>query len=239
MRSGIHADIADALPALLAALGNGGEERADWRARIAAAKTRFAGIYQDELGPQMAWLNAIRTALPRDGVFVDELTQCGYVSRFAFPSYGPRTAISTGYQGTLGYGVATAIGAAHARPDTPVVSITGDGGALFTITELASAVQHKIPVTIIVFNDNAFGNVKRLQKDNYNARFIASDLVSPDFVALAQSFGAKGMRATTPTELEQALESAFATAGPVVIEVPFGEVPSPWDYVLLPKVRGG
>lgn len=235
---GVHADLQDAVPALLAALGNAGDSRDEWRAEISATKARFAEIYQQELAPQMEWLGAIRAALPRDGVFVDELTQCGYVSRFAFPSYAPRTALSTGYQGTLGYGIATAIGAAHARPDTRVVSITGDGGALFTITELASAVQHQVPVTIIVFNDNAFGNVKRLQKDNYNERFIASDLRSPDFVALAQSFGAVGIRAETPDALQSALVAAFAEHGPVVIEVPFGEVPSPWDYVLLPKVRG-
>jgi acetolactate synthase I/II/III large subunit len=235
---GIHADLKDALPALLAALGNAGDARENWRAQVVEAKARFADIYSKELGPQMGWLAAIRAALPRDGVFVDELTQCGYVSRFAFPSYAPRTALSTGYQGTLGYGIATAIGAAHARPDTKVVSITGDGGALFTITELACAVQHQIPVTIIVFNDNAFGNVRRLQKDNYNARFIASDLKSPDFVALAESFGAVGMRAETPAALQAALTQAFTESGPVLVEVPFGEVPSPWAYVLPPKVRG-
>ena len=182
-------------------------------------------------------LPIFRDALPPEGIFVDELTQTGYVSRFAFPSYAPRTFISTGYQGTLGYGVATALGVAHARRDVPVVAISGDGGALFTITELATAVHHRIPLTVVIFNDHAFGNVRRLQIDNYDSRLIASDLSSPDFAALASSFGAQGLMASTPEDLRNSLEIAMAHDGPSVIEVPVGELPSPWDFVLMPKVR--
>lgn len=234
---GIHASLGDALPALLAAVEAKADHNAEWLAKTADAKTQRAGEYAQRLGPQMAWLDAIRDALPPEGIFVDELTQTGYVSRFAFPSYAPRTFISTGYQGTLGYGIATALGVAHARRDVPVVAISGDGGALFTITELATAVHHQIPLTVVLFNDNAFGNVRRLQIDNYDSRLIASDLSSPDFAALATSFGAQGLLASTPEDLRHSLEIAMAYDGPSVIEVPVGELPSPWDFVLMPKVR--
>lgn len=175
--------------------------------------------------------------MPENGIFVDELTQIGYVSRFAFPSYQPRTFLSTGYQGTLGYGIATALGAAHAKPDTPVVSIAGDGGAMFTISELATAAHHNIPLNIVVMNDNAYGNVKAIQRDKYDARYIASDLTSPDFVKLAESMGVTAARANTPDELTSELKLAISHHGPNLIEVPVGEFPSPWKHILLSKAR--
>lgn len=234
---GIHARLADVLPQLLSAIDTNADPNMAWLARVAEVKGRRASEYAQHLGPQLAWLGAIREALPPEGIFVDELTQTGYVSRFAFPSYAPRTFISTGYQGTLGYGMATALGAAHARRDVPVVAISGDGGALFTITELATAVHHRIPLTVVIFNDHAFGNVRRLQIDNYDSRLIASDLSSPNFAALATAFGAQGLIASTPEDLRSNLEIAMAYDGPSVIEVPVGELPSPWDFVLMPKVR--
>ena len=234
---GLHARLCDALPPLLTAVDSKADPNMDWLDRVADVKARRAGEYARQLGPQLAWLGAIRDTMPPEGIFVDGLTQTGYVSRFAFPSYAPRTFISTGYQGTLGYGVATALGVAHARRDVPVVAISGDGGALFTITELATAVHHRIPLTVVIFNDHAFGNVRRLQIDNYDSRLIASDLSSPNFAALAASFGAQGLTASTPDDLRGALDIAMAHDGPSVIEVPVGELPSPWDFVLMPKVR--
>ena len=234
---GIHARLADALPLLMSAIDDKVDATSDWATRITEVKSRREAEYRQRLGPQLEWLGAIRDALPRDGIFVDELTQTGYVSRFAFPSYTPRSFISTGYQGTLGYGFATALGVAHARRDVPVVSISGDGGALFTITELATAVHHNIPLTTVIFNDHAFGNVRRLQMDNYDSRLIASDLSSPDFVSFAESFGAQGLLATSPNQLRTAIETAMLHDGPSIIEVPVGELPSPWDFVLMPKLR--
>ena len=235
---GIHADLAEALPALTDALGVTQADRSGWRATISDTRTEVVSGYEQALAPQHGWLGAIRAELPPDGIFVDEMTQCGYVAWFGFGVHRPRTYISAGYQGTLGYGFATALGAAHARRDVPVVSIVGDGGALFTITELATAVRHQIPLTTIVFNDNAYGNVRRIQHERYGGRVIASDLTSPDFVKLADSFGVRGLRATTPDELRSRLREAFSSDGPTVIEVPMGEVPSPWPYIVLPRVRG-
>ncbi|MCH9662391.1 MAG: TPP-binding protein [Gammaproteobacteria bacterium] len=236
---GIVADLAAAIPQLLQVLEADPGCRQDWTERVAETKAQWHKIYEDKLAPQLGWLRAIRAELPRNGIFLDELTQVGYVSRFAFETYEPRTFLSSGYQGTLGWGMATALGAAHARRDVPVVSITGDGGALFAIGELATAARHNIPLTTIVFNDNAFGNVRRFQIDNYNNRAIASDLKSPDFVELASSFGVAGRRATTPDALRKELKAAFNSGTATVIEVPVGEFPSPWDYILMPRVRGG
>ena len=235
---GIHGDLGNVLPKLLAELEPKTLDRHDWLQTIRDCKKRYSFVYAERLKPQLAFLNAIRAELPRDGIFVEEVTQNGYVARFLFPVYSPRTYISSGYQGTLGFGLATALGAAHARRDVPVVSISGDGGALFTIGELATAVHHNIPINCIIFNDNAFGNVKRIQKEYFCGRILASDLTSPDFVKLAESFGAQGLRATTPDELQLQLRTAFKHNGPTVIEVPVGEFPSPWDFVLMPRVRG-
>jgi acetolactate synthase I/II/III large subunit len=203
------------------------ERQAAWRKRL------------QKIAPQIAFLDAIRAELPEDGIFVDEVTQLGFAARLAFPVYKPRTFLSPGYQDNLGWGFATALGAQHARPDVPVVAISGDGGFLFTANEMATAMRHRIPLTTIVFNDGAFGNVRRIQEERFGNRLIGSDLANPDFVAFAQSFGATGVRAGTPDELRQALRRAFAHRdGPTLVEVPVGAFPSPWEFIMMPKVRG-
>ena len=183
------------------------------------------------LKPQVALLEAIRAELPEDGLFVDELTQLGYASRALFPVYAPRTFLSPGYQGTLGWGMAAALGAQVAKPGTKVVSVIGDGGFLFNAQELATAVQHRIPLVTVLANDDAFGNVRRIQDDQYGGRRIASDLRNPDFVRLADSYGALALRANGPDELRAALSRAFREDGPSVIEVPVGPMPDPWTML--------
>jgi acetolactate synthase-1/2/3 large subunit len=203
------------------------ERQASWRNRMA------------KLAPQIEFLEAIRAELPEDGIFVDEVTQIGFAARLLFPVYKPRTFLSPGYQDPLGWGFATALGAAHARPDVPVVAIAGDGGFLFTATELATAMHHKIPLVTIVFNDNAFGNVRRIQQERYGNRLIGSDLTNPDFVAFAKSFGTEAVRADTPQELRVALQRAIGRRdGPNVIEVRVGAMPSPWEFIFMDKIRG-
>jgi acetolactate synthase I/II/III large subunit len=192
-----------------------------------------------KLAPQLDYLSAIRAELPEDGIFVDEVTQIGFAARLGFPVYRPRTFLSPGYQDNLGYGFATALGAQDARRDVPVLSITGDGGFMFTATEMATAVRHRIPLVTVLFNDGAFGNVRRIQEERFG-RQIANELANPDFVKFAESFGAMAMRATNPAELGQALRRAFAHRdGPTLIEVPVGPLPSPWEFILMGRVRGG
>jgi len=203
------------------------ERQAKMRARLA------------KLAPQLGFLEAIRAELPEDGIFVDEVTQVGFAARLLWPVYQPRTFLSPGYQDNLGWGFATALGAQHARPDVPVVAISGDGGFLFTSNELATAMRHRIPLTVIVFNDGAFGNVRRIQEESYGNRLIASDLANPDFVRYAQSFGAEAERVRNPQELRPALKRAFKRRdGPTLIEVPVGPMPSPWEFIMMPRVRG-
>lgn len=186
---------------------------------------------------QNSYLRLIRQELGEDGIFIDELTQVGFASRINYPTYHPRTFISTGYQGTLGYGFATGLGVKVAKPNVPVVSIAGDGGFMFAVQELATAVQHKIGLVTLVFNNDAFGNVQQMQKELYDNRVIASDLINPDFVALAKSFGANGYRATTLDECRAAMRRGFESDLPTVIEVPVGEVPSIDRFRNLGKIR--
>lgn len=228
-------DAREALAALDAALPTrrGGSRLSELAAVKAQARDRM-----DRLEPLASYLRAIRTTLPENGLFVEDLTQAGYFSRSAFPVYAPRTFLSTGYQGNLGAGFAIALGAKHARPDLPVVSISGDGGFMFNVQELASAVRHHIGLVAIVFNDSAYGNVRRSQIEDYGGRVIATDLANPDFVRMAESFGAKGMRARSPDELANALRSAFEADGPMIIDVSWSTPPSPWAFVHFPKVRG-
>ena len=192
-----------------------------------------------KLGPQLAFLAAIRAELPENGIFVDEVTQIGFAARLAFPVYHPRTFLSPGYQDNLGWGFATALGAQDARRDVPVVAISGDGGFLYTANELATAVRHRIPLTVVVFSDGAFGNVRRIQQELFRNHLIASDLTNPDFVRFAESFGAAAERARNPDELRSALRRALQRRDtPTLIEVPVGPMPSPWEFIMMPKVRG-
>jgi acetolactate synthase-1/2/3 large subunit len=196
---------------------------------------------RDRLGkisPQLAFVDVIRAELPEDGIYVDEVTQVGFAARLAFPAYRPRTFLSPGYQDNLGWGYATALGAQHACAQVPVLSINGDGGFLYTGNELATAMRHRIPLVAVVFTDGAFGNVRRIQQEQFGNRVIASDLANPDFVKYAESFGAAGRRARTPAELGTALKAAFAAREPTLIEVPVGPMPSPWEFIHMPRVRG-
>ncbi len=208
--------------------------RAEMQERHARTNRRLA-----RLKPQLAFLGAIRAELPEDGIFVDEVTQVGFASRLAMPVYRPRTFLSPGFQDNLGWGFATALGAQDARRDVPVISIAGDGGFLYAATELASAMRHRIPLVSIVFNNNSFGNVKLIQDAGYGGRNIAVDLVNPDFVRFAESFGAAAERAADAAALRAAIRRAFRRRDvPTVIEVPVGEMPSPWEFIHMPRVRG-
>ncbi|TFY99818.1 thiamine pyrophosphate-dependent enzyme [Ramlibacter rhizophilus] len=231
---------ADAVPALLArvrALAADPPERIALHEQIAAHRRWLDGQIA-QLQPQRDYLRAMRAALPEDGIFVEDMTQMGYTARFAYPVYRPRTYLSTGYQGTLGWGYATALGAKVARPEAAVVSVSGDGGFLFNVQELATAVQHRIGVVALVFDDGAFGNVRRLQQVQFPGRNIADTLVNPDFVRLAQSFGLPAWRAEDPQALRRCLDEALAHDGPTLIHVPVGEMPDPWKLLNMTRVRG-
>jgi acetolactate synthase-1/2/3 large subunit len=221
----------EVLPSFLSKRDARGEEMCERHAKMGK---RF-----EKIAPQKAFLDAIREELPEDGILVDEVTQMGFAARLAFPVYKPRTFLSPGYQDNLGWGFATALGAQDARRDVPVVSINGDGGFMYTANELATAIRHRIPLVAIVFSDGSFGNVRRIQEEQFGNRLIASDLANPDFVKFAESFGAAAERAKSAEELRAALKRAFKRRdGPTLIDVPVGPMPSPWEFILMPKNRG-
>jgi acetolactate synthase I/II/III large subunit len=202
--------------------------RAAIREASAAASKEIQAVQ-----PQMAYLNILRDVLPPNAIVTDELSQVGFASWYGFPVYEPRTFITSGYQGTLGSGFPTALGAKVANPDRPVVAITGDGGFMFAVAELATAVQFNIGVVTLVFNNNSYGNVRRDQRQRFEGRVVASDLVNPDFVKLAESFGVAASRVTSPDHFRPALEKALAYGGPylVDVEVPRDSETTPWTFI--------
>ena len=232
--------VADAAPALAALAGLLHESGPAKPSRIAELLPHRAWLAErlSRLEPQMGFLRAMRAALPEDGIFVDEVTQLGFAARIAFPSTRPRSFISGGQQDNLGFGFGTALGVKAACPGRPVLAIAGDGGFGYQAFELATAARHNLAVVVVVFDDGAFGNVRRIQQQAYGGRLIASDLHNPDFVRFAESFGIGAYRATNPAELQTAIERAFRTGGPALVHVPVGDMPSVWDLVMLPRVRG-
>ena len=225
-------DAADATRALIEKAGRKGFKSGDLD-RIAEAKAQARKNIQ-EIQPQMSYLDTIREVLPRDGYFVEELCQVGFTSNFGFDVYEPRTYVTTGYQGTLGYGFPAAIGVKAAVPGKAVVSIIGDGGFMFGMPELASAAQHDIGLVTIVFNNHSFGNVRRDQQLRYDSNLIGADLDNPDFVKLAESFGVAAHRVESPDELTPVLEKSIDDDKPAIIEVMIerGSETSPWKYIL-------
>jgi acetolactate synthase I/II/III large subunit len=230
---GIVADARQGTRALLDALRSRIGTRAPRAPELARLKDEARRRYET-VQPQVAYLDAIRAALPRDGFFVEEICQAGFAARFAFPVFAPRTYVSCGYQDNLGFGFMTALGVKVAHPKKPVVSISGDGGFMFGVQELATAVQHRIPVAAIVFNNQGFGNVRRDQQAR--GKSLGAALENPDFVALARSFGAHGERVERPEAMGEALARAFAADRPTLVEVPIapGSEATPWPFLHPP-----
>ncbi|KAB2916680.1 MAG: hypothetical protein F9K29_11260 [Hyphomicrobiaceae bacterium] len=202
------------------------------RRAIATAKAEARAAIE-KVQPQMAYLDAIREVLPRDGFFVPELCQMGFASYFGFPVTAPRTYVSEGYQGTLGFGFPTALGVKAAHPDRAVVSVTGDGGFMFAVQELATAAQEAIAVVTVIFNNKSYGNVLRDQRTGFGNRIIGAVLDNPDFLALARAFAIEAHRVNSPEALKPVLAAAIASGKPVVIEVDIeqGSEVSPWEFI--------
>ena len=215
----------DALPPLIAAVerhNRARDSRADEMLELRAAFDKKMAF----LEPQNTYSRILREELGEDGIAVMGMTQVAYAARVNFPVYKPRTCITSGYQGTLGFAFPTGLGVKVARPDAPVVAVCGDGGFMYCAGELAAAVQHGIPLVAIVFNNDAYGNVRKMQIRDYDERVIASDLVNPDFVKLGEAFGANAFRAETESQLREAMRYGFKSDLPTLIDVPMGDTPS-------------
>ena len=218
---------------LLAAVSKAGTRKTAGRRAAIREASAAASKEIQAVQPQMAYLNILREVLPPNAIVTDELSQVGFASWYGFRVYEPRTFITSGYQGTLGSGFPTALGAKVANPDRPVVAITGDGGFMFAVAELATAVQFNIGVVTLVFNNNSYGNVRRDQRQRFEGRVVASDLVNPDFVKLAESFGVAASHVTSPDHFRPALEKALAHGGPYLIdvEIPKDSEITPWTFI--------
>ena len=218
--------------ALLAALRKRAVSTSGRRQAIREARAAAEAEIQS-IQPQFAYLRAIRAVLPEDGILTDEISQMGFTSWYAFPVYRPRTFITSGYQGTLGSGFPTALGVKIAHPHQAVVALCGDGGFMFAVQELATAVQYGIGVVTLVFNNNAFGNVRRDQRERFAGRVLGADLRNPDFLKLADAFGVRSERVTSPESLQQVLPRALESGEPWLIEVPVprDSESDPWRFL--------
>jgi thiamine pyrophosphate-dependent acetolactate synthase large subunit-like protein len=192
----------------------------------------LAGLRKDA-GPRFtadvaAAIAALRRALPDDAIVVNDQTGLTYWMEHRFPVYAPRTFLYPTGSAVLGYAVPAAIGAKLARPERAVIAVAGDGGFMFSVAELATAVKYRLPIVFLVVNDNRYGAIKYLQERMYEGRWGESDLANPDFPALARAFGAHGERLANVDALPAAIERALAASGPTVLELRMTIEP-PWE----------
>jgi acetolactate synthase-1/2/3 large subunit len=223
---GLCGDARLTLAALRDELDRVAPSRASRAAEVQAA--RAAIIESLRKLPQCKIAEDLRAAMPDDTIVVPGTTTVGYISHMRMDVYLPRTYIGSSYMGTLGFSFPTALGAKVARPDRPVVSINGDGGFLYCATELATAMQHGINIVVLVFNDTAYGNSNRDQRERFGGREIGTVLENPNFAKLAESLGADGMQHTHADDVGPALKEALGNSRTTVIEVPIPRLPSPF-----------
>ena len=223
----LHGDARATIEALLPYLIEAGAgERPSPADAVAAARSLIA-YYDIRLRePQYPILEAMQRGIPEDAFIVWDVTQFGYYARTHYQVKHPKTYIDSGYSFNLGYAFPTALGAKVAKPDRPVVCMTGDGGFMFNSSELSTALKYGINVITVVFRNDSYGNVAR-DLDEAFAGTYETDLHNPDFVKFAESFGAVGMRANDPMELETLIQLALEQQKPVIIDVPFGDMPIP------------
>ena len=193
---------------------------------VTAARRLIAYYDIADHEPQYPVLKMIESSIPDETVVVWGVTQFGYYSRTHYHVNHPKTYIDSGYSFNLGFSFPTALGVKVANPDQPVVCVIGDGGFMFNASELATAVQYGINVVTIVFRDDSYGNVSRDLEDFFGGTH-ATDLHNPDLVQFTESFGAVGMRADDPMDLEEIIPLALEREAPVVIDVPIMDMPLP------------
>ncbi|MER7485959.1 thiamine pyrophosphate-binding protein [Streptomyces sp. NPDC126497] len=214
---GIHADARLALQALLETVEPREDATAPERVRGVLDRVRER-IAAQELTLEQQVLTAVRRALPTGSPSFWDMTILTYWAWSAFDAMGPNHLHSAQGAGGLGYGFPAALGAAVADPTRPVLAVSGDGGALYSVAELATARQHDLDVTWLIVDDGGYGILREYMTDAFGEP-MATDLTRPDYVALAESFGVPALR-TAPETLERDLAKALATPGPTVVVLP-------------------
>jgi acetolactate synthase-1/2/3 large subunit len=221
---GILGDAKDGLVRLAARLGAGAPAPGwEWSV-LAGRRTATSGRYTFEL---YEFMKTLRAAVPADGIMVNDQTGVNYWQEWKYPVLSPRTFLYPIGSATLGYAIPAAIGAQIAAPGRAVVCVVGDGGFMFSVNELATAVKYRLPIAFLVMNDDRYGAIEWLQQAMFG-RSGEADLANPDFIALAHAFGARGERLTSTHELPAALAAAFRANGPTVLEMRLAVEP-PWE----------
>jgi acetolactate synthase-1/2/3 large subunit len=221
---GLVGDARATLEALLERLRAAAAPRTSRKAEHEALRARMAA--ENTMEPNASIIKSLRAGAPENTILVAGMTQIGYYSRPFWPVYEPRTYLSSSYSGNLGYAYPVALGAKVARPDRPVVSVSGDGGFLFNAQELSTAARHRINVVAVVFNDSSYGNVARDLDESWGGQYGA-ELQNPDFMKLADAFGVAGLRAKAPTEVGRLVREAIELDRPALVEVPVGRMNRP------------
>jgi thiamine pyrophosphate-dependent acetolactate synthase large subunit-like protein len=225
-RLAIVGDARDGLAGIAARLG-AAPPSTDWdRARLAAWRADRGPRFTREVAETVT---ALRRALPDDAIVVNDQTGLTYWMELVFPVLAPRTFLYPTGSAVLGYAVPAAIGAKLARPERPVIAVAGDGGFMFSVAELATAVKYRLPIVFLVVNDDRFGAIKYLQERLYGGRWGEADLTNPDFPALAHAFGARGERLSGVDGLGAAIARALAADGPTLLELRMSLEP-PWEF---------
>jgi acetolactate synthase-1/2/3 large subunit len=222
---GLCGDARASLEGLLARLRAAGDPRAARAGELDPVRAEVARVAA-AAEPPAAILRSLRAGVPEQAVVVADMTQVGYHMRPFWPVYHPRTFLTSSYSGNLGFEYPVALGAKVACPERPVVAVVGDGGFLYNAQEMATAVQQRIAVVAVVFNDRAYGNVARDLDEAWGGAYGA-DLVNPDFMKLADAFGVRGLRAREPGEVGRLVRQAIDLDGPALVEVPVGRMPRP------------
>ena len=212
----LHGDARATIEALLPYLIEAGAGERPSPAEAVSAARKLIAYYDIRLKePQYAVLESMQRGIPDDAFLVWDVTQFGYYARTHYQVNHPKTYIDSGYSFNLGYAFPTALGVKVAKPDRPVICMAGDGGFMFNSSELSTALQYGINVVTVVFRNDSYGNVARDLDDAFGGTY-GTDLHNPDFVKFAESFGAVGMRASDPMELETLIPLALERQSPVI-----------------------
>ncbi len=225
---GISADAKLTLAALITSLGK--KTASQWQEEeIARLRARLKNRLEKAAPLQMSIINTIHEVLGDDGIIVPDVTNMGYWCDIAYPVGGINSYVDSSYFATLGFAFPTALGAKVGNPDRPVAAICGDGGFPYASAELATAVQEKINVIVLLFTDNAYGTVTNIQRRQFDGRYIGNKLHNPDYVKFAEAFGAVGIRVDNREELGKKLGLAVNAGRPVIIEIPVPPLEEPWE----------
>ena len=227
---GVIGDVKASLPKLSAAItAAGGGKWNSPETEVAKIQINLTNSEEEINQPQEDYLRALQEGAPDDAIMIFGMTQLGYYSRPRWITDNPKSYIDSGYSGNLGFAFPTALGAKVGNPDKPVICVSGDGGFMYNSSEISTAVKYGINLVTVIYNDGHYGNVARDMDDDFGGTY-ETDFVNPDFVKLAEAYGAVGIRAEGPYDVKNVLPKALAMNKPVFIDVPVSRVPRPKQW---------